>query len=71
MGGFHQVVKYGYHQITDLCFRKTKAFTALIPNFIFVLLHLFEGTDRIYEMIETFYDLSFLKAIVQRSGLGV
>ena len=53
-----------------MCYRKTKAIMALIPSFVFVLLHLFEGTDRICEMIENFYDLSQWKAIVLRSGLG-
>ena len=49
-----QVVKYAYHPITNLCFRKTKAITAPTPNFAFVLLHSFEGTDRICEIIKSF-----------------
>ena len=52
-GGLHQVVKYAYHQISNLCYRKTKAITALISTFVFVL-HLCEGTDRICERIESF-----------------
>ena len=28
LGGFYKVVKYAHHQITDLCYRRTKAITA-------------------------------------------
>ena len=52
--GSSLVVKYAHHQINDLCFRKTKTITAFIPNLVFVLL--FVGIDKIWEMIETFYD---------------
>ena len=41
---FHKVVKYAYHQIGDLCYRKTNAIMAIILNSLF-LLHLFEGAD--------------------------
>ena len=53
-GGLHQVVKYAFHQITGLCNRKTKAITALISNFVFALIHLFEETHRICIMIDSF-----------------
>ena len=46
----HPVVKYAYHQVTDLCNRKPKIITAPIVNFAFVFLHLFEGTHRISEI---------------------
>ena len=36
---------------TDLCNRKTKAFSAPILNFAFVLPYLFEGTSRICKMM--------------------
>ena len=51
--GISLIVKYAYQQIVDWSYRKTKAITAPISNFVFVLLHLFEGTDRICETIET------------------
>ena len=37
--------------MTDLRYRKTTAARALISNFVFVLLPLFEGTEKICEMI--------------------
>ena len=52
--GLHQVVKYAYHKINDWGNRKTKAITVRIPNFSIVLLHLFEGTNRNSDIIESF-----------------
>ena len=57
-------ILYTYHHITDSCFRKTKAVMAPIRNYVFVFLHIFKGGNRICEMIESFYDLSSLEAIV-------
>ena len=65
----HQVVKYAYQQITDLCYRETKAITAPIPKILFILVHLFKGTERICEMMETLYGLSNLRAVPMQSGL--
>ena len=47
------MVKCAYHQITDLCYRKTNAVTAPIANILVILVHLFKGLDRVCEMIET------------------
>ena len=48
--GLHQVIEYAYHQITELCYQKTKAITVPIPNCVF-LLDLFEGANRFCKMI--------------------
>ena len=69
--GLQQVVKYPYLQITDFCNRKTKAITTPIPNFVFILLHLFERTNRICEIIKSFQDLSLFKVLVLQLGLRV
>ena len=50
---FRKIVKYAFHQSTDLCYLKSKVITAFISNFVLVL-YLFEGTDRICEMIESY-----------------
>ena len=68
--GNHQVVKYAYHQITDLYYRKTKAITASIPDFLLILVQSFKGTDGICETIKTFYCLSNLRAVLLQLGLG-
>ena len=47
----HQVVKYAYNQIIDLCNSKTKTITASISNFEFALLHLINRTSRICDTI--------------------
>ena len=62
--------KYTYHQITDLCYRKTNAITSPIANFLVILVYLFKGTDRVCEMIETLYGHSKLRAVLLQSGLG-
>ena len=59
---------FAYHQITDLCYHKSKAITALIPIFVFIIVHIFNGTDKICKMIETFYDISNSRAAVLQSG---
>ena len=41
--------EYAYHQITDLCNHKTKAITVPILNLAFILLHLFEGTNKTFK----------------------
>ena len=58
----HKVMKYVYHQINDLRNHKTEVITALILNFAIVLLHLFEGTNRICEMME------FIKPLLIQSN---
>ena len=48
----HQVVKYAYNQIIDLCNSKKKAITRSISNFEFALLHLIDRTGRICDTID-------------------
>ena len=52
-GGFYEVVKYAYHQLTDLCYRKKSHYSVHFQFFAFFL-HQFEGTNRLCEMIESF-----------------
>ena len=66
----HYVVKCAYHQITDLCCRKTNAVTAPIANILVILVHLFKGIDKVCKMIETLYGHSKLRAVPIQSGLG-
>ena len=63
-------MKCAYHQITDLCYRKTNAITAPIANILIILVHLFKATERICELIETLYSHSNLRAVPIQSGLG-
>ena len=58
------------HQATDLCCRKTNSTTAPISNFVYLFLQIFEGKDRLCEIIESFQHLSYFKAIVLQSELG-
>ena len=59
--GLHQIIKYAYHQITNLCNRKTEAITAPIPKFVFVLLHIFEGTNIVCDIPQ------FLRSLLVQS----
>ena len=63
-------MKYAYHQITDLCYRKTNDITAPIANILVILVHLFKATKRVCELIEIFYDHLKLRAVLLQSGLG-
>ena len=63
--GFHKVGNYAHHQITDSFFRGTKAITAPIPNFAFLLLHLFKGTDK---MCDCETDIDFLQPVLYESN---
>ena len=63
-------MKCAYHQITDLCYRKTNAITAPIANILIILIYFFKGTDRVCEMVETLYGHSNLRAVLLQSGLG-
>ena len=66
----HYVVKCAYHQITDLCYRKTNAITVPIPNILVIRVHIFKGTDRVGELIETLYGHLNLRVVLLQSGLG-
>ena len=60
--------KTAYHQITDLCYRKTKAIMAPIFSLLFAL-HLFEGTNSV---INLFYSrVAHLKSITSIRTLGL
>ena len=58
------------HQITGLCYRKTNAITTPFSNVLVILVDLFKAKERICEMIETFYGVWNLRAVILRSGLG-